>query len=520
MAKLGTAGLVFVTVFAGLLGNADCGVFGGWPYLAFQYIKRVGGIEKEEDYPYCSGLGGEKGTCFPCPAPAYNASMCGPAVSYCNETESCGFRLDKSKFIPGLQVTDWAAIDTNETTIAVQLMKIGPLSVALNAVLLQFYHRGVFEPHFCDPKSLDHERLGELDMPVDYHYVYHFASQWKHEHNRRYKTADEEKARFATFQDNLLKIEKLNAEYSGTEFATNQFADMSEEEFRSKILMRPRPPPQHPRERYLRDYGEVNDLPEAYNWVDHGAVTPIKDQGSAGSCWAFSTIENLEGQWFLTKHPLTNLSVEQVVDCDDNTDPKTGNADCGVFGGWPYLAFQYIKRVGGIEKEEDYPYCSGLGGEKGTCFPCPAPAYNTSMCGPAVSYCNETESCGFRLDKSKFIPGLQVTDWAAIDTNETTIAVQLMKIGPLSVALNAVLLQFYHRGVFEPHFCDPKSLDHAVLLTGWGVEKTIFGEKKPYWIVKNSWGKKWGMDGYFYIKRGVGQCGINTQVATAILQKT
>ncbi|XP_035679889.1 cysteine proteinase 1-like [Branchiostoma floridae] len=345
-------------------------------------------------------------------------------------------------------------------------------------------------------------------------------SQWKHEHNRRYKTDDEERARFATFQDNLLKIEKLNAEYSGTEFATNQFADMSGDEFRSKILMRPLPPPQHPRERYLRADGEVNDLPEAYNWVDHGAVTPIKDQGSAGSCWAFSTIENLEGQWFLAKHPLTNLSVEQVVDCDDNTDPKTGNADCGVFGGWPYLAFQYIKRVGGIEKEEDYPYCSGLGGEKGTCFPCPAPAYNASMCGPAVSYCNETESCGFRLDKSKFIPGLQVTDWAAIDTNETTIAVQLMKIGPLSVALNAVLLQFYHRGVFEPHFCDPKSLDHAVLLTGWGVEKTIFGEKKPYWIIKNSWGKKWGMDGYFYIKRGVGQCGINTQVATAILQKT
>ena len=75
---------------------------------------------------------------------------------------------------------------------------------------------------------------------------------------------------------------------------------------------------------------------------------------------------------------------------------------------------------------------------------------------------------------------MTVVDWKACSTNETEIAYQLMNIGPLSVALNAELLQFYHRGIFDPRSCDPTALDHAVLMVGWGVEG-----KKPFWIIKN-----------------------------------
>jgi len=96
--------------------------------------------------------------------------------------------------------------------------------------------------------------------------------------------------------------------------------------------------------------------------------------------------------------------------------------------------------------------------------------------------------------------------------DETVIASALMTTGPLSVALNAELLQFYHKGVFNPLMCNPKNLDHAVLLVGWGIEGS-----KPYWIVKNSWGTSWGEKGYFRILRGKGTCGINTQVTTAVL---
>ncbi|CAF3296494.1 unnamed protein product [Rotaria sp. Silwood2] len=87
-----------------------------------------------------------------------------------------------------------------------------------------------------------------------------------------------------------------------------------------------------------------------------------------------------------------------------------------------------------------------------------------------------------------------------------------MMTGPLSAALNAEQLQFYHEGIFNPPVCNPKTLNHAVLLVGWGQEGST-----PYWIVKNSWGVNWGEHGYFRILRGNGTCGINTQVTTAIL---
>lgn len=100
--------------------------------------------------------------------------------------------------------------------------------------------------------------------------------------------------------------------------------------------------------------------------------------------------------------------------------------DCGVFGGWPYLAYQYIQHEvnistfnkpndllfqGGIESESDYPYCSG----KGTCFPCVPSGWNKTRCGPPPLYCNETFNCANELVKSKFVKGLQVKSWIAID---------------------------------------------------------------------------------------------------------
>jgi hypothetical protein len=62
-------------------------------------------------------------------------------------------------------------------------------------------------------------------------------------------------------------------------------------------------------------------------------------------------------------------------------------ADCGVFGGWPYLAYQYVIHVGGLNSEQAYPYCVGTG----QCYPCMAPGFNKTLCGPPPSYCNHTE---------------------------------------------------------------------------------------------------------------------------------
>ena len=82
-----------------------------------------------------------------------------------------------------------------------------------------------------------------------------------------------------------------------------------------------------------------------------------------------------------------------------------------------------------------------------------------------------------------------VTGWKAVSADETAIAETLVQVGPLSAAVNAALLQFYWGGIYDPYdyWCDPESLDHAVLLVGYGSE-----DGKDYWIVKNSWGDQWG----------------------------
>jgi cathepsin F len=157
----------------------------------------------------------------------------------------------------------------------------------------------------------------------------------------------------------------------------------------------------------------------------------------------------------LKGNPLTNLSVEQIVDCDANYE--TQNADCGVYGGWPYLAFKYLISAGGLASEAAYPYCGGMP----SCSPCEAPGYMEKLCGPPIPYCLLKDSCQAKFNTTKFVPNLKLVDWKAISENETEIAIATKELGPMSVALNAELLQFYSKGIFDPIKCDPKRLDHG-----------------------------------------------------------
>ena len=96
----------------------------------------------------------------------------------------------------------------------------------------------------------------------------------------------------------------------------------------------------------------------------------------------------------------------------------------------------------------------------------------------------------------------------------------LVQHGPLSISLNAQQLQFYQHGVWNPPHCahDTFDLNHAVLLVGYGTEEGVNGRNEPYWLIKNSWGVKWGIDGYFKLSRGNGTCGVDQDVTSAILQ--
>lgn len=340
---------------------------------------------------------------------------------------------------------------------------------------------------------------------------------WASKFKKNYESDLVLKKKFQIYVDNYWIVQELNQK-GEAQYELNAFADLSPDEFKTKILMRLQPVPKTPLNKFLSPLQKLNDLPEYFDWRENTTatpVTPVKDQGFVGTCWAHSAVQSIEGQYVMKGNPLTKMSVEQIVDCDGVQSNSSENADCGVYGGWPYLAIQYVQNAGGIEREEDYVYCSGVG--KTPCEPCEAPGYNKTKCGPPIPYCALKDSCQAKINPEKFISNLKVVDWKRTSENETDIAEQLMSIGPLSIALNAEMLQFYHKGIFDPIICDPKNLDHAVLLVGFGVEKSkIFGTK-PYWTVKNSWGESWGEKGYFRILRGKGKCGVNTQVVTAIL---
>jgi cathepsin F len=328
------------------------------------------------------------------------------------------------------------------------------------------------------------------------------------DYDRQYESQEEKATRFTYFQNSLARIKRLNANSKHAKFAINKFADLSVEEFQKRVLMTPQSPevlatsclangvssPQT----YTDE--EIAALPTEWDWRttggpnNKGIVTPVKNQGMCGSCWTFSVSGNLEGLYALKGHPLTSLSEQILVDCShgcSNEPPYGTVCNQGCDGGWQWNAFLDVMTWGGLQTEAEYPYTA----ETGTCH-----MVKSELIAPIKNY-----TC-FSGPKPASEPQLR----AYIYNN-----------GPVSIALNAGLLQFYFGGIVDPFFpnleCDPKSLDHALLIVGWGQERNWIGEMTPYWLVKNSWGTDWGDDGYFLIVRDLNMCGIANAVSTAVM---
>ncbi|KAB1251626.1 Cathepsin F [Camelus dromedarius] len=126
------------------------------------------------------------------------------------------------------------------------------------------------------------------------------------------------------------------------------------------------------------------------------------------------------------------------------------------------------------------------------------------------SYRGHLQTCNFSAEKAK----VYINDSVELSKNEQKLAAWLAKKGPVSVAINAFGMQFYRHGISHPlrPLCSPWLIDHAVLLVGFGNRSAV-----PFWAIKNSWGTDWGEEGYYYLHRGSGACGVNTMASSAVV---
>jgi len=307
--------------------------------------------------------------------------------------------------------------------------------------------------------------------------IYKAFNEYILKYQKIYNSIEEYNEKYMIFEKNYHAITEIQAlhkpEVASFEFGVSPFMDLTPEEFKNKYLNLK---VDHLHKlKFLNEdrilEAESNDAPVSHDWREHGAVADVKNQGSCGSCWAFSAIGNIEARYFLQTKSLVRFSEQQLVDCD--------KVDQGCNGGLMEDAYKYLQGAG-VMTEEDYVY-SGY-----------------------------DDDC--KHDKTKVKANVTGYKFAK-SQNETEIAQMLYENGPLAVALNATPLQFYFWGVFDPWFtwiCDPAALNHGVLIVGYGNNGS-----KDYWIVKNSWGSWWGESGYFRIVKGTGACGINTYVISA-----
>jgi len=294
--------------------------------------------------------------------------------------------------------------------------------------------------------------------------------------------------KFGVWKQNHAVVESHNARHAKKEVSyrlgMNEYADFTEQDFNEYYMLEQTREAMQDcsathgendldvesssaRKLYFRK--SKSDQAAKVDWREKGVISGVKNQGSCGSCWTFSTTGCLEAHHAMKTGKMNLLSEQQLVDCAQ----AFNNHGCN--GGLPSQAFEYIHYNGGIDTEKGYPYVGKTGR---TC------KYKNDKIGSTVAVIKNIT----RYDEEEL--------YAAVGN-----------VGPVSIAYQvAADFRLYKDGVYDSHVCKnkPHDVNHAVLAVGYSTDEN----GKDYWIIKNSWGTKWGIGGYFHMVRGKNMCGI------------
>ncbi|XP_050302733.1 cathepsin L-like proteinase [Anthonomus grandis grandis] len=295
------------------------------------------------------------------------------------------------------------------------------------------------------------------------------SQEWKEfkaKHAKTYPTKTEEARRYKIFKSNVESIKEHNLKYERGEVtwyqAINHMSDWTVKEFRQLLGAMPY---NHTKNEKFHVPSGVK-VPSSIDWRDYGVVTEVQQQGSCGACWAFSVAGALEGLYAFRTGQLLQLSEQNLLDCAT----AANGYDCnGCSGGVPQSALQYVQD-NGIDYYDEYPYEE----IEDTCRQQP--------------------------------PVLQISGYTStVQNDENNLLDAVGSVGPVSVCINCDLIMNYGGGVFQDSSCS-QTINHAVLAVGYGSENGL-----NYWLMKNSWGTSWGIDGYIKMVMGQNMCGVASQ---------
>lgn len=295
---------------------------------------------------------------------------------------------------------------------------------------------------------------------------------FKKNYEKEYDKHEEESQRRLNWEKNIYLIDDHNRKADQGIYTywlgINEYADMTNAEFAALMSYTSPPKGTHRNSTITSQNMRFDSLPNEVDWREKGYVTEVKNQGTCGGCWAFAATGALEGQHFKNTGKLVSLSEQELIDCCEEN---------GCSGGFMNDAFMCIRDIGGIELEENYDY----EGNNGVC----------------------------RFNISRI--AAQVSDFTTIETScEDCLQYAVATVGPISTAIYSKedTFHLYKSGVYQSNNCTHK-LSHAVLVVGYGSE-----DGQDYWLVKNSWGSTWGLDGYFKLARNSkNMCGIATMAS-------